>query len=74
MARQWANISLSGTRSGHPAIRFGGPLTEVTACRQSPSCTSISGGRAWAQLWTAVNANAQTRISGLPYSTDLRIN
>jgi hypothetical protein len=73
MAGQWRYISLTGVNAGYPRIRFGGPLTEWTACQQAGSCGSLTGNSAWTTLWNQLNAEPSLRISSLPYSTDLRI-
>jgi hypothetical protein len=73
MAAQWRYISLTGVGAGYPAIRFGGALTEWTACQQAGSCGSLTGNSAWNALWGQLNAEPKLRISSLPYSTDLRI-
>ena len=73
MPNQWANISLTGVANGGPRIAFGGPLTEVVACQQAGSCTSLDATTAWQALWNALNANPNTVIPSLPYATDLRI-
>lgn len=74
MDYQWVNISAVGVANGKPAIQFGGPLTEVTACQQAGSCSSVSGGQAWNALWSDMAQLPKTKTSGMPYSTDLRIN
>jgi hypothetical protein len=74
MARQWKYISLTGVVSSHPRVRFGGPLTEFTACRQAGSCASMDGHTAWSALWSAIRSDARSAQGSLPYSTDLRIN
>ena len=74
MAKQWKYISLTGIAGQHNRIRFGGPLTEWTACRQAGSCGSLAGASAWRALWSAIRSDARTAQSSLPYSTDLRIN
>jgi hypothetical protein len=73
MAQQWANMSYVGVSRGGSAIRFAGPLTEVTACRQAGSCSSLGGVQAWNTLWAKTRQLPQARISGMPYATDLRI-
>jgi hypothetical protein len=73
MAEQWRYISLTGVNAGYPRVRFGGPLTEWTACQQAGSCGSLTGNNAWNILWNQLNAEPSLRISSLPYSTDLRI-
>lgn len=73
MAGQWRYISLTGVNAGSPKIRFGGALTEYTACQQAGSCGSLTGNSAWTTLWNQLNAEPSLRISSLPYSTDLRI-
>jgi len=73
MAQQWRYISLTGVRSGHPKINFGGALTEWTACQQARSCGSLTGNNAWRAMWSALRAEPALRPNSLPYSTDLRI-
>jgi hypothetical protein len=74
-AQQWADISLAGVRAGTPAVPYVGPLTEVTACAQDGgSCYSMSTAQAWSALLGSVNAYVQTRLTGMLYATDLRIN
>ncbi|MHA3700952.1 hypothetical protein ACXR2U_02105 [Jatrophihabitans sp. YIM 134969] len=73
MARQWANISLIGRNATGRAMTFAGPLTEVTACRQAGSCTSMGAVDAWHTLWNQLRADSRTAISNLAYLTDLRI-
>jgi hypothetical protein len=74
MAQQWKYISLTGVVNKHPRVKFGGPLTELTACQQAGSCGSMGGHTAWNALWGAIRSDARTSQSSLPYSTDLRIN
>ena len=74
MAQQWKYISLTGVAGQHARIRFGGPLTEWTACHQVGGCGSLAGASAWRALWSAIRSDARTAQSSLPYSTDLRIN
>ena len=69
MPYQWRNISASGTK-----VRFGGPLTEWTACSQARGCSSVTNVSAWAMLFRALNTEARTAVTALPYGTDLRIN
>jgi hypothetical protein len=73
MAAQWRYISMTGVNAGSPRIRFGGALTEWTACQQAGGCGSLSGNSAWTTLWNQLNAEPSLKISSLPYSTDLRI-
>jgi hypothetical protein len=73
MADQWKYISLTGVASRQPRIRFGGPLTELTACVQSGSCGSLSGRSAWSKLWQNLQSDSRLKVSSLPYATDLRI-
>ncbi len=73
MASQWKYISLTGVARNQPRIRFGGPLTEWTACAQAHSCGSLTGKTAWATLWRALNSHSLLRVGSLPYATDLRI-
>jgi hypothetical protein len=73
MPWQWRNISLTGIGAHRPRLSFGGPLTEWTACSQSP-CSSISNVYAWALLWSALNSTAVTKQPELPFGTDLQIN
>jgi hypothetical protein len=73
MAAQWRYISMTGVNAGSPRIRFGGALTEWTACQQAGGCGSLTGNSAWTTLWNQLNAEPSLRISSLPYSTDLRI-
>jgi hypothetical protein len=72
MAAQWKYLSLTGIVQSSPPIHFGGPLTEWTACTQSP-CFSLTGNEAWTQLWGQLRSDSRTSVSSLPYSTDLRI-
>ncbi len=73
-AKQWANISLAGATSGSAPVAYVGPLTEVTACAQNGgTCASMSTAAAWSLLLNSVNAYVQTRLTGMLYSTDLRI-
>jgi hypothetical protein len=74
MAQQWKYISLTGVVNKHPRVKFGGPLTELTACQQAGSCGSMGGHTAWLTLWSAIRSDARTSQGSLPYSTDLRIN
>jgi hypothetical protein len=73
MAAQWKYISLTGVGTNDPKINFGGALTEYTACAQTHSCGSLTGGRAWTQMWQQLQSHPTLRIASLPYSTDLRI-
>jgi hypothetical protein len=73
MAGQWKYISLTGIAHGMPRIRFGGPLTEFTACSQDGSCGSLTGHSAWSVLWHDLQSSTRLRVKSLPYSTDLRI-
>lgn len=73
MADQWKFISLTGVGKGHSRIRFGGPLTENTACAQAHSCGSIGGHSAWARMWKNLQSDSRLKVSSLPYATDLRI-
>lgn len=73
MSAQWKYISLTGVVSGHKRINFGGPLTELTACRQARSCGSLSGRTAWTTMWGHLQSDSRLRVSSLPYATDLRI-
>jgi hypothetical protein len=73
MAAQWKYISLTGVARNQPRVRFGGPLTEWTACYQARSCGSLTGHTAWSVLWRALRSDSRLRIGTLPYSTDLRI-
>jgi hypothetical protein len=73
MAAQWKYISLTGIVNGHPRIRFGGPLTEWTACDQTNSCGSLTGRTAWSVMWSNLQSDSRLKVSSLPYSTDLRI-
>jgi hypothetical protein len=73
MAGQWKYISLTGVVNGQPRIRFGGPLTEWTACDQTNSCGSLTGHTAWSVLWSNLQSDSRLKVSSLPYSTDLRI-
>ncbi|WP_375491236.1 fibronectin type III domain-containing protein [uncultured Jatrophihabitans sp.] len=73
MAAQWKYISLTGVVSRQARIRFGGTLTELTACRQAHSCGSLSGGSAWSTLWRDLQSDSRVRVSSLPWATDLRI-
>ena len=72
MSWQWRNISLTGLGARRPRLSFAGPLTEWTACRQSP-CYSLPNVTAWSDLWAALNSSPATRQPQLPYGTDLRI-
>ena len=74
MAQQWKYISLTGVVGKHPRVKFGGPLTEWTACQQAGSCGSLGGHTAWKTLWSAIRSDARSSQGSLPYSTDLRIN
>jgi len=74
MAQQWKYISLTGVVNKHPRVKFGGPLTELTACQQAGRCGSMGGHTAWNTLWSAIRSDARTSQGSLPYSTDLRIN
>jgi hypothetical protein len=74
MAQQWKYISLTGVVNKHPRVKFGGPLTELTACQQAGGCGSFGGHTAWNTLWSAIRSDARTSQGSLPYSTDLRIN
>jgi hypothetical protein len=73
MAAQWKYISITGIVNGQPRIRFGGPLTEWTACEQAGGCGSLTGHSAWKTLWNDLQSDARLKIGSLPYSTDLRI-
>jgi hypothetical protein len=73
MAAQWKYISLTGISHGQPRIRFGGPLTEWTACEQAGSCGSLTGHSAWSVLWSDLQSDPRLKVGSLPYSTDLRI-
>jgi hypothetical protein len=73
MASQWKYISLTGLEASHPRIRFGGTLTEWTACDQTNSCGSLTGHTAWSTLWNNLQSDIRLKVSSLPYSTDLRI-
>jgi hypothetical protein len=73
MASQWKYISLTGISFGKPRIRFGGPLTEWTACDQAKTCGSLTGKTAWSVLWDNLQSHTALKVSSLPYSTDLRI-
>ncbi len=73
MAAQWKYISLTGVVNHHSRINFGGPLTELTACRQSRSCGSLSGSSAWSTLWRNLQSDSRVRQTSMPYATDLRI-
>jgi hypothetical protein len=73
LAIQWANISLTGVVTGNSPAAYAGPMTEVVACQQAGSCGSPSPTAAWNMLLAAVNANARTRLTGMLYTTDLRI-
>jgi hypothetical protein len=70
MPQQWRVISAAGSSK----LRFGGPLTEYTACQQARSCYSASNVSAWRMLHDALAANPFTAQTVLPYGTDLRIN
>ncbi len=74
MAQQWKYISLTGVVGKHPRVKFGGPLTELTACQQAGGCGSLGGHTAWNTLWSAIRSDARTSQGSLPYATDLRIN
>ena len=74
MPKQWKYISLTGVASGQSRIYFGGPLTELTACQQAGSCSSLGGNDAWNALWGQLNSDARLAPGTLPYSTDLRVN
>lgn len=76
MAQQWAYISAAGVAQRWRPIQFGGALTQYTVCRQvaCPVGTTLGEPWAWDDLWHDVNANPATRIGGMPYATDLRIN
>jgi hypothetical protein len=74
MARQWKYISLTGVVAGKPKIRFGGPLTEWTACSQVGGCGSLGGVAAWQYMWNQLASDARLKVGSLPYATDLRIN
>ena len=73
MAAQWKYISLTGLNQGNPRIRFGGTLTEWTACDQSPGCSSLTGHSAWRVMWQNLQSDSRLKVKSLPYSTDLRI-
>ncbi|HET6876370.1 MAG TPA: fibronectin type III domain-containing protein [Jatrophihabitans sp.] len=73
MAAQWKYISLTGIGQGLPRIRFGGTLTEWTACDQSGGCGSLTGHSAWRVMWRNLQSDARLKVRSLPYSTDLRI-
>jgi hypothetical protein len=73
MAAQWKYISLTGIARNRPRIRFGGTLTEWTACDQSRSCGSLTGHSAWSVLWRNLQSDSRLKVQSLPYSTDLRI-
>lgn len=73
MAAQWKYISLTGIAAGRPRIRFGGPLTEWTACSQARTCGSLTGHTAWQTMWDNLQSDNRLKVASLPYSTDLRI-
>ncbi|MCW2530246.1 MAG: D-mannose binding lectin [Pseudonocardiales bacterium] len=73
LAVQWANISLAGVVTGNSPAAYAGPMTELVACQQAGSCGSPSPTDAWNMLLAAVNANPRTRLTGMLYTTDLRI-
>lgn len=73
MAAQWKYISLTGVVARQARIRFGGTLTELTACRQAHSCGSLSGTSAWSTLWNNLQSDSRLRVTSLPWATDLRI-
>jgi hypothetical protein len=73
LAIQWANISLTGVVTGNAPAAYAGPMTELVACQQAGSCGSPSPTAAWNMLLAAVNANVRTRLTGMLYTTDLRI-
>jgi hypothetical protein len=73
MAKQWKYISLTGIGQKHPKINFGGALTEFTACAQAGGCGSLTGRKAWIQMWNQLQSHPALRTRSLPYSTDLRI-
>jgi hypothetical protein len=73
MAGQWKYISLTGVAAKHTRIRFGGTLTELTACRQAGSCGSLSGKTAWSTLWRNLQSDSRLKVTSLPWATDLRI-
>lgn len=72
--KQWKYISLTGAVTGLKKVNFAGPLTEVTACQQARSCSSLTNNSAWTALWNALRSDARVKPASLPYGTDLRIN
>ncbi|MBV9592167.1 MAG: hypothetical protein JO147_00005, partial [Actinobacteria bacterium] len=72
-ARQWTNISLTGYNATGRPVAYAGPMTEVTACAQAGSCASMSTSAAWSLLLNTVNTYVKIRLTGMLYSTDLRI-
>jgi hypothetical protein len=73
MPKQWKYISLTGVDRGLPKLSFGGPLTELVACRQAGSCGSIDGTTAWRELWNQLRSDSRSKLSTMPWAADLRI-
>jgi hypothetical protein len=73
MAGQWAMISLTAVRHGHPPLRFHGPLTENAACRGHKHCPTMNSGAAWRALWNSLRLSPATTPKMLPSRSDLDV-
>lgn len=73
-ARQWANISAWGAHHRNQPLRAAGALSQHTACTQRGGCqrTDNTPRQAWTQLRDALNARDATRVTRLPYASDMR--
>ena len=72
-ASQWARISSWGAQQHSRPLTFAGALSQAAACRQRSGCTNTANApeTAWTQLWNALRAHPETRLSVLPSSTDM---
>ena len=72
--QQWKYISLTGAVTGLQKVNFAGALTEVTACLQARSCSSLTNNAAWTALSADLASDIRVKQAVLPFGTDLRIN
>ncbi|MFD0800091.1 hypothetical protein ACFQZU_01990 [Streptomonospora algeriensis] len=73
-ARQWAAISAWGAHHRDQPLRAAGALSQHTACTQRGGCqrTDNTPRQAWTQLRDALNDREATRVTRLPYASDMR--
>lgn len=78
LANQWYVLSKFAKRFKGARIDFSGVMTQSGACLQRGGCTFTNNDtmntpqEGWTQLWTRTYNDPDTRISSLPWMTDIR--